>query len=363
MTIPTVSNTAKKAQANYHCLLLLAFATVCFQSGCVSGRRMFAGRPRDPMAGAPQLHNHRNPPLEEVVAHLNHNTDKIKSWRADNVKIQTNGWSLSGKLAVEKESRIRLVVSSPLGNEVDLGSNDERFWVWSRRPEPTFLTCKHENMEVARQKMGIPFEPEWLMQALSISRLPVAEVKMEAAPTLEQARLVQEVVSAHGIPFRRVVLVDLKRGIVVEHSLYDYNSVRIAVAKLSGHRHDKATGVVLPHRVMLELPQNQMSMTMDLGKIQINPQSIPTQIWDMPEMPRCEVVNLDEGLDRTRIATRPGSAVRIGSIEPASSDEYETPTDGLQKYETLGEQAGHARLSNLPINSKSSTLPDEDWDK
>jgi hypothetical protein len=347
------------------CMLTIAMLLAITQFGCVSSRAMFAGRGRDRMAGAPRLRNANHPELEDVVTHLNKNTDLIQCWRANNVRIRTGNFTLSGTLAVEKGNHVRLVVSSPMGNEVDLGSNDERFWVWSRRLEPAFVTCKHENMDVARQALGVPFEPEWLMEALGVSPLPTSGVTMQMDN--QQARLVQQVVSAHGRPLRRVVLVDLKKGngIVVEHSLYDYDGKRIALAKLSGHYLDKQTGAVLPTRIMLDWPQNQMQMTMDLGKIQVNPTSIPRQIWAMPELPGYQVVDLDAQLPPTRIAAQSRSGVDLGSIEtsPSDTDENEMPrwSDGIRPSV---DSAGHSVLSNdadEPDESEATSRADDDW--
>lgn len=334
--------------------VLLAGICLCTMlSGCVSARMMMVSR-RDPMAGARRLSNAKNPKLEEVVAHVNQNTELVQSWRANNVRIQANNMPLSGTLAVEKGRHVRLVVNSPLGSEVDLGSNDERFWVWSRRMEPAYVTCKHENMDVARQSLGVPFEPDWLMEALGVSPLPATGVTMEADPTNQQVRLIQQVMTAHGRPLRRVVLVDLKKGngIVVEHSLYDYFGKRVALARLSGHRLDKESGAVLPHRVMLDWPQSQMQIVMDLGKIQVNPKSIPSQVWAMPELPGYEVVDLDGDTTSTRLA----SGVRLGSIETSSriqrGNDDQSPSDDAV-------QSGHARLSDE--SEGDATTSDDEW--
>ena len=324
-----------------------------------------SNRHRDPMAGAPRLKNPSNPPLEEVVAHLNRNTDRIQSWRANSVRIRADRFSLSGTIAVEKGRHLHLVVNSIRGNEVDLGSNDERFWVWSREMEPSFVTCKHENMEAARQQLGIPFEPDWLMQALGVAPLPTTGVTMEADPVNEQARLVEQVVSAHGQPLRRVVLVDLKRGIVLEHSLYAYNGGRIALAKLSDHRLDKSTGVVLPHRVTLDWPQSKMSMTMSLGDVQINPTSIPSQVWEMPEVRNCEIVHLDSNVRRGNIATaiRPESPVHLGTIETVRShDDHNFLRDDADAAR-VEDSTGRARLSSAVNETARSNDEDDDWAK
>ena len=287
-----------------------------FQCGCVTHRTFSTFSQRDPMAGAPRLQNASNPHKEELVAHLNRNISRIHGWRANGARIQVGGISLAGKLAVERDRHVRLVVSSPLRSEVDLGSNDEGFWVWSRHMDPAFVTCRHENIVAARQKLGVPFEPDFLMQALSVMPISASEMSMEVDTADQKARLVQSFPSAHGRPLRRVVLVDLKKGngIIVEHSLYDGGARPLALAKLRDHRLDRESGAVLAHHVSLEWPAQQMKMSMELGKIQINPPSIPSEIWDMPKFPGVTVTRLDEGI-------LPDRPVVLGQIEDAPADD------------------------------------------
>ncbi len=338
-------------------LLLVALIAGCILPGCTATRGMLARRHPDPMAGAPCLQNVRNPPLEEVVSHLNRNTDRLQCWQANRVLVKYDKWSFNGMIAVEKGRHLRLVVNSLRGNEVDLGSNDERFWVWSREMDPPFVTCKHENMDAARQQMGIPFEPDWLMQALGVEPLPTSGVTMETDPSNEQARLEEKVISAHGLPLRRDILIDLKRGIVLEHSLYNYDGVRIARAKLTDHRLDKASGVVLPHKVVLDWPQNKMSLTLTLGEVRINSGTIASRLWEMPESSNSTVVHLDAGVKpkNISIAIRPESSELSEPIETVRShdqhnflrDDGEQPLTSDDEFELPSEAAtGRSRVSS-----------------
>lgn len=332
-------------------LLLLTVVIACNLSGCVTARGMLALHHRDPMAGAPRLKNAKNPRVEEVLAHLNQNTDRIDSWRANRVRISYDGWSLSGNVAVQKDRHLRIVVTSMRGNEVDMGSNDERFWLWFRDMEPGFVTCKHQNMEMARRQVGIPFEPDWLMQALGVAPIPTTGVTMQSDPANEQVRLIEHVVSAHGQPLRRAVLVDLKKGgIIVEHCLYDYNGAPIALAKLGDHRLDKASGVVLPRRITLELPQNQTSMTMTLADLQVNPTSIPTVVWEMPTIRDCEVVQLDAGAPAggIRVVTRPDSSEFPEGEEPIQTIRSHDDHNFLRDHELPDDEAASPEDTNTP---------------
>ncbi len=343
--------------SRHRSLLLVALLAGCLLPGCTATRGMLARRHPDPMAGAPSLQNVRNPPLEEVVSHLNRNTDRLQCWQANRVGVKYDKWTFTGMIAVEKGRHLRLVVNSLRGNEVDLGSNDERFWVWCRDMDPSFVTCKHENMDAARQQMGIPFEPDWLMQALGVEPLPTSGVTMETDPTNEQARLEEKVLSAHGLPLRREILIDLKRGIVLEHSLYNYDGIRIARAKLTDHRLDKTSGVVLPHKVVLDWPQNKLSLTLTLGEVRINSGAIASRLWEMPESTNSQVVHLDAGLKPKpiQIGIRPDSTGGTDPIETVRShddhnflrEESDDPASPDEEFELPVEaKPGRSRLSS-----------------
>ena len=314
---------------------LLALVVFCTLPGCVGFHGFGLRHGRDPLAGSPRPRWADDPQVEEVVDHLNRNVNKLQSWRANSVAIKANHLPLSGMLAVERGRHLRLVVNSIAGNEVDMGSNDDLFWIWAKRmPPPEYVYCRHEQTEAVRQAMGIPFEPEWLMQALGVAPLDSAGMKLEIEPTARQARLVQQVRSAHGHPLRKVILVDLPRGVILEHSVYDYNGKPIAIARLDEHQLDKASGVVFPRRVKLDLPPSDMSLVMRLGHVEIN-KGIPSQIWDMPKMNGYQVVDLGTMVPtETRLVDNEAD-VPIEFLPPEFGDEDNTGRVTLTKDEPL----------------------------
>lgn len=332
--------------------LILALAVLCSLPGCVGFRGFGWRHGGNPLAGAPRPNWAEDPQVEEVIDHLNRNVDKLEAWRANSIRIRANNLPLSGTLAVERGRHLRLVVNSIVGNEVDMGSNDELFWVWAKRmPPPEYVYCRHEHTEAVRQAMGIPFEPEWLMQALGVSPLTAKDTKLEIEPTARQARLVQQITSAHGHPLRKVILVDLPRGVILEHSVYDYNGRPVAVARLDEHQLDKASGVVMPRRVKLDWPQSDLSLVMHLGQIEVNPKGIPSQIWDMPKMHGYQMVDLGTTvLAGTRIADR-GSQVPVEFLPPEFGDDDST---GRAKLTNLESDDPPPRAVESPIQQMSS---------
>ena len=58
---------------------------------------------------------------------------------------------LSGNIAAERPGRFRLTAGTAVtGQEIDLGSNDELFWMWVRRNQPPAVYfCRHDNLRTA----------------------------------------------------------------------------------------------------------------------------------------------------------------------------------------------------------------------
>ncbi len=328
-------------------IVVLVLSLIC-PTGCAGLRGM--GIRRDPLADTKCVLG-ENPTLDDVVALVNANVDKIQSWKSDTVKIEAiqGGIRLpvSGQFYVEREHRLRLEVTSIAGKEVDFGSNDDIFWIWSKRGNgdnpPTIFYAAHTDLDVAQQQFPIPFEPKWLMEALSVAPLSTEGVLMERAPGIAEIRLVSDHTLPSGQSVRKVVVVDGCQGRVLEHSTYDANNRPLIRVRMGDHRIDKNTGALLPRYVKLDWPQQDMSMVLNIRQIEVNPPTIPSVVWQMPTMEKTAVVNLggppgrrtrpavattmeSKGLSRTALVS-PESIPAESEVEEGSEDapEFELP--------------------------------------
>ncbi len=305
--------------------------------GC-AGLRTFAFRKdHGPYGPNTPCRLSKTPTVEEIASHINENADKIHGWRASGVSIQASGVPvrLSGNFFVEEKQRLRLEVTSMMGKEVDLGSNDEQFWLWMRprgKMPPAVYYAAHENIDIARQNMPMPFEPGWLMEALGIRPMSTDNVQLEGEPGNAAIRLVSQHQMPDGQLIKKVVVVHGCHGYVMEHSTYDDRGQPIVRARLQDYRLDPESGAVLPHHVKLDWPQAEMSLAMDLGHIDVNPPSFPPTVWEMPQIPGSQMVDLgDPRLNggqqyatrprrpppaSTTIAAGPAAPVAAGSARP-----------------------------------------------
>lgn len=233
-----------------------------------------------------------NPSVDDIVAHVNANVDKVQGYRATSLKIRANNMPLQGNLVVERDRRLRLEVNSLAGKEVDLGSNDEVFWIWARRNEvPGVYYASHEDMDVARQNLPMPFEPEWLMEALGVAPLSAENVHLEGEPGNGAIRLVSQHQFPNGQQVRKVVVVNSCTGCVIEHSTYTAQGQPLVRVLLQDYKLDPATGAMLPRHIKLDWPQAEMSLAMSLGNVEVNPPPMPA-VWEMPQVPGAPLVDL-----------------------------------------------------------------------
>ena len=269
--------------------MLLAITSL---SGCKTFCQQFPWCPVCP----PACQLPPNPSLSQVVDHLNRNV--VASWRSTYVRIRARGVpvQLSAVIAVESPRNVRLIAKSPVGNEVDLGSNSQRFWVWVKRNKPkAIVTVAHEQLDRARQRgLQVPFQPDWLMEALGVIPIDASNVTMQRSPSaMRRLQLIAKGLSTDNRPVRKVIVVDTCYGRVLEQSLYDESSGKlIAQAVFGDHRSDPVTGVVLPHRIDLSWPQAGMALTMHLGRIEVNPGRMPEQTWKLPTIRDYPILDL-----------------------------------------------------------------------
>lgn len=281
-------------------------AGMTFLPGCMSMRSWLRG-PADPFARQPCV----LPPdatVEQVVAHLNRNVDRLQSWRAHGVGIKVKGvpFPLNGDLAVQKGRRLRLMVNSIGGTEVDLGSNEHLFWFWAKQnKQPHVYYARHEDADLAVRQLNLPFEPQWLMEAFGLEPYIPQQLRMQPGMQPGTAQLVSDHVLNNGWQVRQIVIVDLCHGLVREHTLWDSsrNGKIIATARLSEHFIDPPSGVVLPRRIELDWPQAEMTLAMEFGAIQVNPAALPDQLWEMPVLPQTQAINLGRSARRSTTET------------------------------------------------------------
>jgi len=236
--------------------------------------------------------------LDQVVQTVNANNSRIQSFWTTEATLSGPGIPpLRANLAFQRPRQFRLLAETGLtGPELDLGSNDELFWFWARRSEPPAIYfCRHEQFATSPARRYLPFEPDWMIEALGIAELDPALPHQGPFPlpgNRLEVRTVRE--SADG-PMTKVTVIDGCHGWVVEQRLYDAQGRLLASSQTSGHRRDPLSGLVMPTVADVRFPPAQLALRIRLGNVQINrPLAGGPELFGLPRYQGAPLVDLGD---------------------------------------------------------------------
>lgn len=119
---------------------------------------------------------------DKLVGYLNKRASLLQAIEYDKVSLRCYERGMptpevNGNLACAQPRNFRMHVSK-MNGDVDLGSNSEQFWVYMKVPgdDPVYVYASHTDYESGRARLpgGIPFDPDWVMQAFGMTVLPPA---------------------------------------------------------------------------------------------------------------------------------------------------------------------------------------------
>ena len=297
LPIAAAQGTASRlAQSLRRGALLLSCVALLCASGCFS-MKLWERRPQMSKLTPPLSPNSTS---EEILARVNLNAYSeyspkgLKSYRCDDVSVRMKGIPapMRASIVVEAPRNLRLRVAHPLtgGEALDIGSNEQQFWFWSKESQPAnVLVCSHDQIAEATQvtSLPLPFRPDWLMEVLGVSPISGTEYEVRRAkPRSPIVELVSVQRTPDQKPVRRIVTVDTKFGVVLEHRVESIEGQMIAKAVLSQHSPDPKTRLVMPHQIAIDwpTPEQHLSLSLVLNTIDFNAPTESVAMWSVPRM-------------------------------------------------------------------------------
>ncbi len=262
---------------------------------------------------------------DQIIAAVNQNSSRIRSLSITGATISipdTLGLPmLSGNIAAERPNRFRLTAGTGIsGQEIDLGSNDELFWIWVRRNQPPAVYfCRHDQFANSNIRQMMPVEPSWLLATLGMVDIDPTQVYDGPVPRGDGlVELRTRLPSAAGT-LNRVLKIDARRAWVVEQHIYDAaGTTLLASAVAESHRYHETEQISLPERVAIKLPPTGMALTIDLNNVAINQlNGDQRQLWTMPSVPEVPQIDLSGTIPGTPLPGRPMPPLQ-GSVPPTS---------------------------------------------
>ncbi|MDA7978561.1 MAG: hypothetical protein MPJ50_07300 [Pirellulales bacterium] len=313
-------------------LLTLLAVTALSSGGCQWFRQMLNPRP--------QLIVDENPNFSQVANIVNQNSARVVSLQSNSARIGSSQMpaTLNANLALRRDRRFRLKADFALsGTEVDLGSNDDLFWVWIRRGDPKALYfCRHDQFHQSNAQSILPVQTDWLIEAFGLTTFDPNQNYLGPEPVgRNRLRLTSLVQTPQG-PMSKVTVVDARYGDVLEQHLYDGNQQLVASALTSDHRGyalQDNTQVYLPHEVQLEFPKTNMTLTISVSSYEINQIGADANLalWKMPNIPGYPLVDLaDPNLRLTPIAGPfPATGQQQPGAQPSGAQQYGAQYGGV----------------------------------
>lgn len=186
--------------------------------------------------------------------------------------------SLDATMAYEKEKRFRMICSSFFGKETDIGSNDEKFWFWSKRMDPPILYyAKHEDTHKSRLRK--PFHPTWMRETVGVDEINTEKVYIEQDG--DKWKIFQERISINGRPIVHMTLIDNEK--TLGRYLYTPNGDLVISAEIKAFYHKQ--GHIVPKLVHIYWAEEDVAIQWVLDRPQVNT-SINLRMWKMPNMRR-----------------------------------------------------------------------------
>jgi len=263
---------------------------------------------------------------EQIVAAVNQNSSRVRSITATSASITIpdtlNLPILTANIAAERPGRVRITAGTAItGQEMDLGSNDQLFWMWVRRNQPPAVYfCRLDQYANSAIRQMMPVEPSWLLSAIGMTEIDPAQVVDGPLPRSDGTVEIRSIMPSASGNLQRVTVIDAGTAWVVEQYVYDPSGrTLLASAVAESHQYYPAEQVSLPRRIALRLPTAGLALKIDLGTVQINQLAgDPSQLWAMPAFEGYQKYDLGGALPNTQLPGRPTAQAAPGYVVPAA---------------------------------------------
>ena len=192
-----------------------------------------------------------------------------------NVRLDERSIRLSGIIAYNKSKQFRMQINSFAGKEIDIGSNDHIFWLYSKRMSPPYLYySRYEDMINTRLKPL--FHPLWVIESLGLSDVSGTDFQKMG----NYIASVEQDADFIGQKIIKMTLIDPNKPAIIGHYLYDQNNNLIASSEVeSFYRFGEA---FIPKKIRLVWQQEKKSLTIDIENPSIN-KPLSVSLWQMPK--------------------------------------------------------------------------------
>jgi hypothetical protein len=236
------------------------------------------------------------PTLEQIIAAVQDNSQRVRSCMVTQATLSVPGVPrLSARVACEPPRRFRLQAQTAItGPELDIGSNDDLFWLWLRQHKPPIVAfCRHDQYANSAARRLLPIRADWMPELLGLVNFRPEDSHQGPFPLPDGRIEIRSRISAPDGELLKSTILDGTTGLVGEQHLFTAAGERLASVRTGRHRVDPASGAALPHLVEVSWPASGVEFKLELASITTNaPTADSGQLWQMPAYPGYEPVDL-----------------------------------------------------------------------
>ncbi|MFT7632416.1 MAG: hypothetical protein ACI87E_003468 [Mariniblastus sp.] len=271
------------------------------QTGCQLFRR-FGTAPQPLPVAFKEL-----PTQQQLIANIEARAASVQQLSSKvSVSIQGVPAKIKGTLQVEFPDLMRMKAGimgvAEMG--VDVGSNRDNFWIWSRaslpNQPPAFYYANHREFEQSPLRQSIPIDPKWLVDGIGLIRFQPTD--QHYPPTMSaggRIKLLTVRQTASG-PQTRQLLLNARSGLIEQQAIYDPSQQLLAYSNSSEYKTVMHNGIpfALPQKIELFMvqPNNEFAkMVIELGSISLNQLNGAADVmWAMPNPSGVQKINLTQ---------------------------------------------------------------------
>jgi len=231
---------------------------------------------KKPYSKIPAPHQKTNSQLIESIDEINENIEKINSLCFKKVKVKlTKGLTFKAKanLSFKKDKNLRINVENFLGKVMEIGSNEEIFWFWSKYWGKDYYFSNHQDLEKVNLKTFL--HPDWLLESMGLKKINTKNVDFikNNLGIIENKKNISV-----------VTFFDNKENIVSKKCLYENNKM---VASVEYKNYTSLNNIKIPKTLVVSWYEENIFMEWEIQEIEIN-SFLEDSNWNPPK----EKINL-----------------------------------------------------------------------
>jgi len=289
---PTNSSTMEETKTStaLQCIAVLFLTLVAGGATCMPRRSIPEFQPK-PLFTTP-------PTLDQLTEAINRSRN-VLSLQSNSVTVNVNNErTINTNLTWAREKRFRMTASVAGFAGVDIGSNDEVFWMAIRGGlTKEMYFARHVEFESQGDRPVLPVSPIWLIQAMGICEIKSWIIQDPVTRADGLVELTTEEPSPIGI-YTRTLVVDPKYGFTRQVFLRDPTGRLVANAQQSKHEYYASIQSSLPHHVKVQLiPSGSPLLELDISIASYVVNSLATDNMTQFVMPNTngyQVINLGQ---------------------------------------------------------------------